>query len=69
VAKLKTHETSTLPPDCCPAVCPDTFSFCFSRATEPNIFSDEQEIYLGDAIAARIQNQYHVIEDPEITII
>lgn len=36
-------------------------------ATEPNIFSDEQEIYLGDAVAEHIQRNYKVIEDPEVT--
>ena len=36
-------------------------------ATEPNIFSDEQEVYLGDAVAEHIQRNYKVIEDPEIT--
>lgn len=46
---------------------PCTQPLTLPSATEPNIFSDEQEIYLGDAIAARIQNQYHVIEAPEIT--
>jgi WD40 repeat protein len=34
-------------------------------ATEPNIFSDEQEVYLGDAVAEHIQRNYKVIEDPE----
>ncbi|HEX5601193.1 MAG TPA: M48 family metalloprotease, partial [Pyrinomonadaceae bacterium] len=46
---------------------PCTQPLTLPSATEPNIFSDEQEIYLGDAIAARIQNQYHVIEEPELT--
>src|SRR5512138_3188212 len=35
--------------------------------TEPNIFSEEQEIYLGEAVAEHIQRNYKVIEDPEIT--
>ena len=35
--------------------------------TEPNIFSEEQEVYLGDAIAEHIQKNYHVIEDVEVT--
>lgn len=35
--------------------------------TEPNIFSEEQEVYLGDAVAEHIQRNYKVIEDPEIT--
>ncbi|MEN3329312.1 MAG: hypothetical protein V7638_4119 [Acidobacteriota bacterium] len=46
---------------------PCTQPLTLPNATEPNIFSDEQEIYLGDTVAARIQNQYHVIENPEIT--
>jgi WD40 repeat protein len=45
---------------------PCTQPLTLPSATESNIFSDEQEIYLGDAIAERIQNNYHVIEDPEI---
>ena len=36
-------------------------------ATEPNIFTDEQEIYLGEVVAEHIQRDYRVIEDPEIT--
>src|SRR5213592_3179194 len=36
-------------------------------ATEPNIFSEEQEVYLGDAVAEHIQRNYHVIEDPLVT--
>lgn len=36
-------------------------------ATEPNIFTEEQEIYLGDAVAEHIQHNYRVIEDPEVT--
>src|SRR5215211_1750018 len=35
--------------------------------TEPNIFSEEQEIYLGDAVAEHIQRNYKVIEDAELT--
>ncbi len=46
---------------------PCTQPLTLPSSTEPNIFSDEQEVYLGDAVAARIQNQYHVIEDPEVT--
>lgn len=34
--------------------------------TEPNIFNDEQEVYLGEAIAEQIQKDYRVVEDPEI---
>src|SRR5215813_814311 len=36
-------------------------------ATEPNAFSEEQEVFLGDAIAEHIQHNYKVIEDPEVT--
>ena len=36
-------------------------------ATEPNIFTEEQEVYLGDAVAEHIQHNYRVIEDPEVT--
>ena len=36
-------------------------------ATEPNIFTEEQEIYLGDAVAEHIQRSYKVIEDAELT--
>ncbi len=36
-------------------------------ATEPNIFSEEQEVYLGDAVAEHIQRNYRVIEDAELT--
>jgi predicted Zn-dependent protease len=36
-------------------------------ASEPNIFSTEQEIFLGDAVAEHIQRSYHVIEDAAVT--
>src|SRR5690242_3249289 len=36
-------------------------------ATEPNIFTEEREVYLGDAVAEHIQHNYRVIEDPEVT--
>ena len=35
--------------------------------TEPNIFTDEQEVFLGDAVAEHIQRNYKVIEDAELT--
>ena len=35
--------------------------------TEPNIFPEEKEIYLGDAVAEHIQRNYKIIDDPEIT--
>ncbi|HEU4510311.1 MAG TPA: M48 family metalloprotease [Pyrinomonadaceae bacterium] len=34
---------------------------------EPNIFTEEQEIYLGEAVAEYIQKDYRVIEDPDVT--
>ncbi|HEY0005725.1 MAG TPA: M48 family metalloprotease [Pyrinomonadaceae bacterium] len=37
------------------------------RTAEPNIFNEEQEYYLGEAIAGRIQKDYRVIEDTEVT--
>ena len=36
-------------------------------STEPNTFTAEQEIYLGDAVAEHIQRNYKVIEDTEVT--
>jgi WD40 repeat protein len=36
-------------------------------ATEPNIFSEEQEVFLGDAVAAHIQRNFRVIEDADVT--
>jgi len=46
---------------------PCTQPLALPTSTEPNIFSDEQEIYLGDAVAEHIQRNYKVIEDPEVT--
>ena len=46
---------------------PCTQPLTLPTRTEPNIFSDEQEIYLGDAVAEYIQSNYRVIEDPEVT--
>ncbi len=34
---------------------------------EPNIFSEEQEGFLGDALAERIQKDYRIVEDEELT--
>src|SRR5215813_2701241 len=34
---------------------------------EPNIFTDEQEVDLGDAIAEQVQRNFRVIDDDEIT--
>ncbi len=36
-------------------------------ATEPNIFTAEQEVYLGDAVAEHIQRNFRVIEDTDVT--
>src|SRR5687768_16344384 len=38
-----------------------------AAASSLNIFTEEQEIHLGDAIAEHIQRDYRVIEDPEVT--
>jgi hypothetical protein len=46
---------------------PCTQPLTLPTATEPNIFSDEQEIFLGDAVAEYIQRNYRVIEHPEVT--
>lgn len=35
--------------------------------TEPNIFSQEQEVFLGEAVAEQIQKDYRIIEDVELT--
>ncbi len=35
--------------------------------TQPNIFTDEGEVFLGDAIAEHIQKDYKVIEDTAVT--
>lgn len=37
-------------------------------ASEPNIFSQEQEVYLGEASAEQIQKNYRIIEDTELTV-
>lgn len=46
---------------------PCTQPLTLPAATEPNIFTDEQEIYLGEAVAERIQADYRVIEDAELS--
>jgi WD40 repeat protein len=48
---LRAQQTNCLPPVALPA------------PTEANIFSQEQEVYLGEASAERIQKDYHIIED------
>lgn len=37
------------------------------RSKEPNIFTDQQEMDLGDAMAAQVQKDYNVIDDEEVT--
>ncbi|MCI0355207.1 MAG: M48 family metalloprotease, partial [Acidobacteria bacterium] len=32
-----------------------------------NIFSEEQEMYLGDAVAEHVQRDFRVVEDPQLT--
>lgn len=46
---------------------PCTQPIALPTATEPNIFSEEQEVFLGDAVAEHIQRNYRVVEDPEVT--
>src|SRR5215213_868052 len=36
-------------------------------ASGPNIFTEEQEAFLGDAMAERIQKDYRLVEDEELT--
>lgn len=36
-------------------------------ASGPNIFTEEQEAFLGDAMAERIQKDYRLVEDEEVT--
>jgi WD40 repeat protein/predicted SprT family Zn-dependent metalloprotease len=46
--------------DCLPPV-------SLPAATEPNIFTPEQEVFLGEAVAEQIQKDYRVIEDTKLT--
>ncbi len=39
----------------------------FPVSAEANIFSEEQEIFLGEAVAEQIQKDYRIIEDAELT--
>lgn len=55
VFPLQAQEGDCLPPVALP------------KSTEPNIFSPEQETYLGEAVAEQIQKDYRVIEDTELT--
>ena len=54
------YPTFAQQPPCTPPVALPT-------ATQPNIFTEEQEVFLGDAVAEHIQRSYKVIEDPEVT--
>ncbi|HVF67699.1 MAG TPA: M48 family metallopeptidase [Pyrinomonadaceae bacterium] len=38
-----------------------------AAASGPNIFTEEQEAFLGDAMAERIQKDYRLVEDEEVT--
>lgn len=51
---LSAQDKNCLPPVALPA------------PSEPNIFSLEQEVFLGEASAERIQKDYHIIEDAEL---
>ena len=53
--RLHAQEKECLPPVVLPV------------STETNIFSDEQETYLGEAIAEQIQKDYRIIDDVELT--
>lgn len=49
------------PPKCVP---PEVAA---SGPSGPNIFTEEQEAFLGDAMAERIQKDYRLVEDEEVT--
>lgn len=51
---IKAQQKDCLPPPVAPTL------------SEPNIFSEEQELFLGEAIAARLQREYALIEDPAL---
>src|SRR5690349_2865721 len=38
-----------------------------AASREPNIFSEQQEVDLGDAVAEHIQRDFRVIDDEEVT--
>lgn len=56
----------SIPADSPSAQQPCTPPVLLMSPTEPNIFNEEQEVYLGEAIAEQIQKDHRVIEDPEI---
>jgi WD40 repeat protein/predicted SprT family Zn-dependent metalloprotease len=55
VLPIQAQQDNCLPPVALPA------------ATEPNIFTPEQEVFLGEAVAESIQKNYRIIEDVELT--
>jgi len=55
VIPLQAQRKDCLPPAALPA------------PSEPNIFTEEQEVYLGDAVAEHIQKNHRVIEDLAVT--
>lgn len=57
---LATDRATAQRKDCLPPVALPTPS-------DLNVFSDEQEVFLGDAVAEQIQKNYKVIEDPAVT--
>jgi WD40 repeat protein len=60
LCSILVYPLAAQPQKCSPPVALPTSS-------EPNIFSAEQENYLGDAVAEHIQRIHHVIEDAEVT--
>lgn len=59
LAALLVLSVSTLPQDCAPP------PIVFNAKTE-NIFTPEQEMYLGDAMMEQLGNDYRVIDDPAL---
>lgn len=51
----------TLPPKCVPP------AVASPAASGPSIFTEEQEAFLGDAMAERMQKDYRLVEDEEVT--
>src|ERR1044072_8363612 len=51
----------SLPSKCVPPV------VAAPAASGPNIFTEEQEAFLGDAMAEQIQKDYRLVEDEEVT--
>jgi len=60
LCSIMVYPPAAQPQKCAPPV-------ALPAASEPNIFSTEQEIFLGDAVAEHIQRSYHVIEDAAVT--